>query len=305
MLSYDCLSKKPLLFKSFTGLTVGEFDDVYDNGISKRHGRHEVRRLSKRKDRERSMGAGRHFKMDVKNRFLMLLVYYRLYITYTLAGFLFELDQSNICRNMQKIEPLVRKCVPIPQKMHKTTKRLRTPEEVEKHFPGFIAFTDCTEQQIPRPENRRRRRKTYYSGKRKRHTVKTQFMVNSQGLIIHKTGHKKGRRHDFDIYKENHPVTPKQIVSVFDLGYLGVGKDYPEQLSSLPHKKKKSQGLSAEEKECNKSHSRKRIVIEHTICRLKKYRTLGDTFRNRLRNCDKVSDIASGLVNYRILASSF
>jgi hypothetical protein len=25
------------------------------------------------------------------------LVYYRLYITYTLAGFLFDLDQSDIC----------------------------------------------------------------------------------------------------------------------------------------------------------------------------------------------------------------
>ncbi len=44
------------------------------------------------------MGAGRHFKLDVKNRFLMLLIYYRLYITYTLVGFLFDLDQSNICR---------------------------------------------------------------------------------------------------------------------------------------------------------------------------------------------------------------
>ena len=29
------------------------------------------------------MGAGRPFKLDVKDRFLMLLVYYRLYITYT------------------------------------------------------------------------------------------------------------------------------------------------------------------------------------------------------------------------------
>ena len=146
----------------------------------------------------------------------------------------------------------------------------------------------------------------YYSGKKKRHTVKTQLMVNNKGLIIHKTGHKKGNRHDYDIYKKNHPVTPKQVVSVFDLGYLGVGKDYPEQLSSLPYKKKKDQGLSAEEKERNKSHSRKRIVIEHTtICRMKKHRIMGDIFRNRLRNYDKVSDIVSGLVNYRTLASSF
>ena len=76
MLSYDRLSKKPLLFKSFTGLTVREFDDIYDKEIAKRHGKHEIRRLSKRKDsRERSIGAGRHFKLDVKNRFLMLLVY--------------------------------------------------------------------------------------------------------------------------------------------------------------------------------------------------------------------------------------
>ena len=53
-------------------------------------------------------GAGRPFKLDVKDRCIMLLVYYRLYITYTLAGFLFDLDQSNICRDIQKIESLVR-----------------------------------------------------------------------------------------------------------------------------------------------------------------------------------------------------
>ena len=51
-----------------------------------------------------AMGAGRPFKLDVKDRFLMLLVYYRLYITYTLTGFFFDLDQSNICRDIQKIE---------------------------------------------------------------------------------------------------------------------------------------------------------------------------------------------------------
>ena len=99
-------------------------------------------------------------------------------------------------------------------------------------------------------------------------------MVNNQGLIIHKTNHKKGKRHDYDIYKKNHPVTPKQVVNVFDLGYLGVGKDFPDQISSLPNKKKRNQELSQEEKECNQSHSKKRIVIEHTICRLKKYRIM-------------------------------
>jgi len=62
-------------------------------------------------------------------------------------------------------------------------------------------------------------------------------MVNNQGIIMHKLDHKKGRRHDYDIYKENHPLPPKQVVNVFDLGYLGVEKDYPQRLSSLPYRK--------------------------------------------------------------------
>jgi hypothetical protein len=58
---------------------------------------------------------------------------------------------------------------------------------------------------------------------------------------------------------------------VFDLGYHGVEKDYPERLSLLPHKKKKDQELPTEEKEYNNSHSGKRAVIEHAICRMKKH----------------------------------
>lgn len=305
MLSYDGLSKKPLLFKSFTGLTVKEFDDIYKRELTKRYDKHEMQRLSKRKDRERRLGAGRHFRIDVKNRFIMLLVYYRLYITYTLTGFLFDLDQSNVCRDIQKIEPLIRKCVPIPQKTYsRLTKRLQTPEEVEQYFPGFIAFVDCTEQQIPRPNSKRRGR-MYYSGKKKRHTVKTQLMVNNRGIIIHKTKHKRGKRHDYDIYKKSHPAAPKQVVRVFDLGYLGVEKDYPKQLSSLPNKKKRNTELSQVEKECNTSLSRKRIVIEHTICRMKKYRIMADMFRNRLRKYNRISDIVSGLVNYRVMNPYF
>ncbi len=103
-------------------------------------------------------------------------------------------------------------------------------------------------------------------------------------------------------YKKNHPVTPKQVVvNVLDLGYLGIEKDFPEQLSALPYKKKRNCELSAEEKEYNKMHSKKRIVIEHTICRLKKYRILADVFRNRLRKYNRISDVVAGLVNYRII----
>ena len=75
-------------------------------------------------------------------------------------------------------------------------------------------------------------------------------------------------------------MIPKDVLDVYDLGYLGVEKDFTEQRSSLQYKKKRNNELSAEEKEYNKLHPKKRIVIEHTICRLKKYRIQRNIFRD-------------------------
>ena len=229
----------------------------------------------------------------------MVLVYYRLYITYTLMEFLFGLDQSNVCRDIEKIESLIRECLPIPQKLYKVTRRLKTKEEVEQYFPGFMAFTDCSEQPIPRPKNRLRRR-LYYSGKRKKHTVKNLYTINQKELIIYKTKHKQiGKRHDYKIYKNNHPKLPNEVTSMYDLGFLGVEDDYPEQKSSLPIKKEKDCELMVQQKEYNRNHSKEDSDRTYH-CRLKKYRIINDVFRNRLRKYDRISDIVSGLVNYRI-----
>src|SRR3954452_8094314 len=304
MFSYKILSKKPILFKSFIGLSVKQFDHIYDE-IKSKYTKHEIKRLSYRKDRKRSIGGGRHFKLDVKDRIIMVLVYYRLYITYTLTGLLFDLDQSNICRDIQKIESLIRTCLPTPQKIYNITKRLKTPEEVEEYFQGFLAFIDTTEQQIPRPKDKRKR-KMYYSGKRKKHTIKNLYTANQKGLITYKTKRRqRGRKHDYSIYKKYHPELPKVVEGMYDLGFLGVQKDFSaEQKSCLPIKKDRGCELTEVEKEYNKNHSKKRIVIEHAICRIKKYRIMNDVFKNRLRKYDRASDIVSGLVNYRIMNPS-
>ncbi len=94
LLSYNRLSKKPSLFKSFTGLSIQQFNDIYKE-IKSKYKKYEIKRLSsKRRRRERDVGAGRHFKLIVEDRVIMVLVYYRLYITYTLAGFLFDLESE-------------------------------------------------------------------------------------------------------------------------------------------------------------------------------------------------------------------
>jgi hypothetical protein len=301
LLNYSRLSRKPLLFKSFTGLELAEFDSIYKE-IESRYSQYELKRLSKRK-RTRKVGAGNHFKLTLRDRFLMLLMYYRLYITHILSGFLFDLDQSNVYRDIRHIEPLVKRCIPLPERLYNITRRLRTVEEVKKYFPEFKAFIDVTEQEIQRPKDKNKKR-NYYSGKKKKHTVKTQYMVNKEGKILHKSRHhKKGRQHDYTVYKDEQPQTPSQVENVLDLGYLGCEKDFPTVKYSLPIKKKRYMELTEEQIEYNKNHSKMRVIIEHTICRIKKFCIMVTKYRNRLKRYDHISDIVSGLVNYRIMNS--
>jgi len=86
-----------------------------------------------RKDRKRAIGAGRKFKLVLRERFLMstntaclgdpksrfcgLPVYYSLYITCAPAGFLFDVDQSTVWRSIRHLKLLVKERAPIPEKM--------------------------------------------------------------------------------------------------------------------------------------------------------------------------------------------
>ena len=47
--------------------------------------------------------------------------------------------------------------------------------------------------------------------------------------------------------------------------------------------------------------SRIRIVVEHMLCRMKKYKIFGLRYRNRLRYYDLMTDTVSGLVNMKII----
>ena len=103
-----------------------------------------IKRLSKRKDRKQDTNAARNFKLDIKDRFLMLLVYYHLYITYTLAGFLFDLVQSNICR-YSKDRKFSKAMLTYTSKYIQYNKEAANSiNEIEKYFPGFLSFIDST-----------------------------------------------------------------------------------------------------------------------------------------------------------------
>lgn len=306
MLNYNVLSKKPSVFRNFLGLEVQEFDAL-NLKIGDRYPAFEQKRLF-RADRKRAIGAGHPFNLPLTDRLLMLLVYYRLYLSSNLMAYLFNLSQTNVLKDIRKLEPLVSEVLPLPKKQNDKIRRLETLDEIEAMFPDFKAFLDATEQEIPRPKNKRKR-KTHYSGKRKKHTVKTQITVNSAGLIVHKAGHAKGSTHDYALFKRHHPHLPDNVHLGLDLGYLGIVADYPQLNCMLPFKRKnpgrgkhgvKAQELSVEQKAFNKQLAKERVVVEHTNSRVKKFHIWADEFKNRLKHYDSMTDIVCGLVNFRI-----
>jgi DDE superfamily endonuclease/Helix-turn-helix of DDE superfamily endonuclease len=306
LLNYKSLSKRLSLFRSLTGVEVSEFDKIHAS-VQAKYVEYEAKRLS-RENRKRKVGAGHPFKLQLQERLLMLLVYYRLYITSTLTGVLFDLDQSNVLKDTRKLEPLIKDVLPTPKKVHEKVKPLQKLEEIKAMFPELKAFIDATEQEIPRPKNKKKR-KTHYSGKRKRHTVKTQLTVNADGLIIHQTQHVKGSMHDYSLFKRSRPHLPDKVLGEGDLGYLGVKKDFPRLNFAVPFKKKnpgrgkrgvKAEDLPAEQKAFNKALAKERIVVEHTNSRVKKFQIWGGEFRNRLKHYDVATEIVSGIVNFCI-----
>jgi hypothetical protein len=89
-----------------------------------------------------------------------------MYTSSTLLGYLFCVSQTSVLKNIRKLEPLVSEVLPLPKLEHGKVRRLETVDEVEAMFPGFKAFLDATEQEIPRPKNKSKR-KTHYSGKKR------------------------------------------------------------------------------------------------------------------------------------------
>ena len=69
--------------------------------------------------------------------------------------------------------------------------------------------------------------KNYYSGKKKRYTLKLRLMVYKEGKILNKSNkHKKGRQHDYSVYNDEHPITPSQVENYVDLGCYGIEKNF-------------------------------------------------------------------------------
>jgi DDE superfamily endonuclease/Helix-turn-helix of DDE superfamily endonuclease len=280
------LRRSPNAFRQLTGITPFVFDQLLAD-LTPRYEHAEAKRKD-RPDRRRQPGAGRKHALTLADRLLMLLIYYRTYTTHAFLGFLFGVDDSAVCRNINPLQPLLAGLFRIPER------RVEISEDEIREL-----FFDATERPTRRPK---RGQRAFYSGKKKRHTIKTQIVVarrrKSAGSdpgprrlrIVAVSGSVPGSIHDKKLHDESPVVAPPDVKRTGDTAYLGTGL-------KTPTRKPRGQKLSDEQKAANRKLSIRRVAAEHGIGKMKIWRIASERYRNPVNKHTLMMKNVAGLHN--------
>ena len=195
------------------------------------------------------------------------------------------MSESTVCRIVQWVED---------QLIQSGQFRLRGKKALVRGFKiPEVVVIDVTESPIERPQ---RRQRAFYSGKKKRHTLKSQLVIDLQSGQILCTFFGKGRRHDFKLYRASGVRFAAQTESLHDRGYQGIQKLHRH--AQLPHKKPRGGKLTSPQKSANRSLARRRVRIEQVNRCLKIFRILAERYRNRRRRFGLRCNLIAALYNY-------
>ncbi|MCC6717398.1 MAG: transposase [Acetobacteraceae bacterium] len=154
-------------------------------------------------------------------------------------------------------------------------------------------IVDCTEQPIQRPGEDAVQR-AHYSGKRKRHTLKTEYVVTAEGRIASVSGSHPGSHHDLTIRREGAKL-PRSAHLYADSADQGYERQHAAM--ELSDNKRKGGELSADENDYNRGLGSFRVAIEHRIGRTKRFRIVAERYRNPRHTHSTKTSIIAGLVN--------
>ena len=110
----DRLRKAPKAFRQLTGITPLAFDELLEK-LTPLYHQADARRKD-RPGRARRPGGGRKHALTLADRLLMLLIYYRTYVSHAFLGFLFGIDDSAVGRNINPLQPLLAGLFRIPER---------------------------------------------------------------------------------------------------------------------------------------------------------------------------------------------
>ena len=111
--------------------------------------------------------------------------------------------------------------------------------------------------------------KATYSGKKKRHTLKFEVIIDATGKILNISKCFNGKTHDFSIRKSSEHV-PRHVEMLADSGYYGLVKLHSN--STLPYKRPKCGTLTGEQKIHNRVLASRRIAIDCNLEKIQDFR---------------------------------
>jgi transposase len=301
MLSYTLLSKRPSAFRSLTGISLVEFERLFEQFVPLWQ-QSEHQRLQ-RPDRQRAIGGGHPFHLDLRTQVVMTLLWLHLYLTTETLGVLFGVHKSAISRNSRRVLAVLRRLGERSVWWSEPPGRFegRSLPEALAAFPDLLSVLDVTETRIQRPTDPAHQA-AHYSGKKKTFTRKTGLIVNEQGQIRGLSCSRPGQVHDLTAFRQSGllPCLPRETTVVADMAFEGLDHDLPEHSLAIPHKPHYKHPLEAAEKWANRDIARQRIVVENTICELKHFKVLVDRFRHAWARLDDAFRAVVAVVNPRI-----
>ncbi|KJV53396.1 DDE superendonuclease family protein [Orientia tsutsugamushi str. Gilliam] len=95
-------------------------------------------------------------------------------------------------------------------------------------------------------ERHKKKQKFYYSGKKKRHTLKTQIVVYKKTYQVICTDFSNSKKHDCRLFKKSKILIHPKVKAITDIEYQSIQKIYNN--SELPKKKSKKNPLTKNDK---------------------------------------------------------
>lgn len=191
--------------------------------------------LEKAEKKLKSKG-GKPNKLSVEERLQMTLAYWKEYPTYFSLGKSWGISESACYRNVVWIEENL-----VKSKLFALPKKSTIMQD--KSIKQIVV--DATEIPVERPQEKQ---ELYYSGKKKKHTVKAQIIIDLKSAKILQISLTNGANHDFDLCKKTGIPVNKKVEILADSGYQGLQNIHEK--SKIPFKKN---AIKASPKEKNPS----------------------------------------------------
>jgi hypothetical protein len=296
ILRREHLGQHPAVFRSLTGLTVAAFDQMLPELLAAFAAAH--RRRLDRPGRQRAVGGGDDFDLAVADQFLLTVVWLRHYPNQECLGYLFGVSDSTARR-------AVRRCLPVLEAQGKDTMRLPDPGKGKRRdlpallqqTPELAVIVDTFEQRTHRPK---RRQRAYYSGKKKAHTLKSQVAIDEDGRVVDVGESRPGPWADLKVFRRSGlagRLARAGVGALGDLAYVGIDGLVRGLRGATPRRKPRGQERPPEDRRYNRAFARRRIKVEHTIGRLRRYQALTAVNRHGRKGHEARVRAVAGLVN--------